>query len=103
MNLTPEIVRGYLIITDIDPKIVSEIRKESEKLGMGEHDVLLSKLAKHFSKSSVDGVRIKNDKFIQISFDEKGHEEFYNMAKKKDISANDLVNHILSKETTAHE
>ena len=103
MNLTPEIVRGYLVITDIDPEIVSDIRKEGEKSGMPEQDVILSKLSKYFSEHSIDGVRVKDDKFIQISFDEKGHGEFYDMAKKEDISANDLVNNILSKEMTVHE
>ena len=102
MNMTPEIVRGYLVITDIDPEIVLEIRKESKKSGMQEHEVLLSKLSKHFSENSIDGVRIKNDKFIQISFDENGHGEFYDMANKEDISANELINHILSKEVTIH-
>ena len=103
MNITPEIVRGYLVIADIDPEIVLEIRKEGEKSGIPEHDVLLSKLSKHFSENSIEGVRVKNDKFIQISFDGNGHDEFYDMAKKEDISANEMVNHILSKEATIHE
>ena len=102
MNMTPVIVRGYLIITDIDPEIVLETRKEGEKYGKREHDVLLLKISKYFSKNSVKGVRIKNDKFVQISLDENGHKEFYNMAKKENVSANDLVNHILSKEVTCY-
>ena len=103
MNMTPEIIRGYLVITDIDPEIVLEIRKESKKSGMQEHNILLSKLSKHFSENSIDGVRIKNGKFIQISFNATGHHEFYDMAKKENTSANELVNHILSKEVTIHE
>ena len=103
MNMTPEIVRGYLVITDIDPNIVSDIRKECKISSLSEHDTLLSKLSKHFSENSIGGVRVKDDKFIQISFDEKGHEEFYDMAKKENKSANDLVNHILSGGIIVHE
>lgn len=102
MNMTPEIIHGYLVITDIDKDIVLEIRNQSKKLDVPESEVLLSKLSKHFSENSINAVRIKDDKFIQISLNKTGHEEFYNMAKNEDVSANDLVNHILNKEDRTH-
>lgn len=98
MNLTPKIIRGYVVITDIDSDFVSKIRKECTNSDMTEQEILLLKLSKHFSKNSINGVKIKNDKFVQISFDKKGYAEFYSMAKKKGVSANSLVDHILSKE-----
>lgn len=102
MNLTPKIIRGYVVITDIGSDFVSKIRKECTNSGMPEHEILLSKLSKYFSKSSINGVKIKNDKFVQILLDKKGYDEFYNITNKEGVSANNLVDHILSKEDEAY-
>lgn len=102
MNVTPKIIHGYVVITDISSSFVSTIRKKCINSSMLEQEILLSKLSKHFSKNSVNEAKIKNDKFVQISFDKSGYNEFYSMAKKEDVSANNLVDYILSKEIEAN-
>ncbi len=95
MNLTPEKISSYVIITDIDQKFLKSIAVESARA------TILKMLGKYFD-DSIEDLRITNDSHLLILFNERGHDLFYKLAKKENISTKNLVNYLCMREMPIH-
>lgn len=98
MNLIPERIPGYVFITDINPEFVSKLKSRSVKIGKPVKDVVLDIFSHYFSDNTIEDLRIKNDQYIQILFNEEGHKTLYKLAVKYKVVLKNLINHILTRE-----
>lgn len=96
MNLTPERITSYVVITDIDPGFLAKIGKNDSSI----KDAITAMLERNFSDGVVADLRIKDDIYLHILLDKKGHDEFYALAKRRNVPASCLINHLCSEEFT---
>ena len=91
MNLTPEKVSSHVIITDIASKFLKPDAESARKS-------ILKTLEKYFVNKSIEDLRIKGKAHLLILFNEEGYDRFYELARKENIPAKNLVNHLCSEE-----
>ena len=91
MNLIPEKISSYVIITDIDLKFLKPDAESARKY-------ILKTLEKYFVNKSVEDLRIKGESHLLILFNKEGYDRFYELARKENIPAKNLLNHLCSKE-----
>ena len=91
MNLTPEKISSYVVITDINPKFLKPDDQHTR-------NSVLDMLKKYFPNGSVEDLRIKDGSHLMILFDEQGYDKFYEMARRRNIPAKNLINYLRSEE-----
>ena len=95
MNLVPDKISSFIIITDIDPKFVEKIKKTDDT---NVNQLLIKILSKYFPEKSIENIRIKNEIFIQLFLNEVGHKSFYALAEKKGLLPKEVINDLLDEE-----
>jgi len=98
MNLIPERIPAFVFITDIKPEFVAELKSRSEKIGKPVKEIILEIFSHYFPTNSVEDLRIKNEQYIQILFNEEGHNALYKLAEDEGTVLKNLINHIFIKE-----
>ena len=98
LNMVPEIIKYTVFIADLDSDIITKINEKAVKESKSKDEIVESVLSKHFGEDELEGVLLKDDKYIKIAFYEKGREKLDEICKKERKSLVDIFNHIFARE-----
>ena len=98
LNMVPEIIKYTVFIADLDSDIIAKINEKAVKESKSKDEIIESVLSKHFGEDELEGVLLKDDKYIKIAFYEKGREKLDEICKKERKSLIDIFNHIFARE-----
>jgi hypothetical protein len=98
MNLVPERIPGFVFITDINPEFVIDLKTRSNETQKSVKEIIKEIFSRYFPVNSVEDLRIKEERYIQILFNEEGHNYLYNLAEKEKLPLKNVINYIFEKE-----
>ena len=97
LNLIPEKIRYVVFIADLDPNAVDSLKQRATDESISPDDLAESLLAQSLGRENVEGVLIKNDRYIKIALTEQGRRNLGDIAEKEGILLTNITNHLLHK------
>ena len=97
-NMTPQVVRSIVFITDINENTVENLRKTAQEKSVTIEEFMKFILGKYIGNENIDGVLIKKEKYLKIAFNEAGRKKLDEVSTKEKIPLSGIINHICSRE-----
>ncbi|MDA8030096.1 MAG: hypothetical protein MPK62_02995 [Alphaproteobacteria bacterium] len=102
-NGIPETINFIIFVAELEPIVVEDIHKNSQKLSIDRNVLAESLLSKRVGSENLNGVLIKDDCGIKIAFTEKGRRRLDEICLEENILLKDIINHILVKEMSEND
>lgn len=98
LKLIPEKVSYIIFIADVKPSVIKSMKKAALTKSTSPDSLVEDVLKKCLGESSVDGVLIKQDRYVKIAFTEEGRKKLDEIASREDVLLSDIINHLFVKE-----
>jgi len=102
-NLIPEKITSIVFIADLDSNIIEKINEKARKESKSKEEIAESVLSKYLEGENLEGVLIKNDKYIKIALNKKGRQKLDEIAAKEKKSLVEIINHLFFKDGFGNE
>ena len=103
LNLIPETIKSIVFIADLEYTIIEKIIEQAHKESKSEEDIAESILSKYLGSENLEGVLIKNNKYIKIGLTEKGRKKLDEITTKENVLLSEIINHLFLKERFGNE
>ena len=103
LNLIPDKFKSIIFIADLDPTIIGEITEQANKESKTVEEIAESILSKHVGNENLEGVLIKNNKYIKIALNEKGRKKLDEITEKENKSIIEIIDYLFFKEGYGNE
>lgn len=97
-NLIPEKITSIVFIADLDSNIIEKIKEKARKESKSEEEIAESVLSKYLGDENLEGVLIKNDKYIKIALNKNARQKLDEITEKENKTIVEIISYLFLKE-----